>query len=80
MTSAVKSTELRKSYAAIAKRVRGGKNVTVITKRGRPDLALIDLDYLEDLLESQDKEFQASLRKALQEKTHSLDAIFSDLG
>ena len=59
--------------------MRGGKNVAVITKRGRPDLALVDLDYLEDLMESQDKKFQKSLRQAAQEKTYSLDEVFADL-
>ena len=57
MTTIVKATELRDSYATIAKKVRGGKTMAIITKRGRPDLALIDLDYLEDLLEAQDSEF-----------------------
>ncbi|MCR4277685.1 MAG: type II toxin-antitoxin system Phd/YefM family antitoxin [Candidatus Berkelbacteria bacterium] len=77
MTKVVKSTELRTSYAEIALAVRGGKNVAVITKRGRPDLALVDLDYLEDLIESHDKEFQKSLRQAAQEKTYSLEEVFA---
>ncbi|HCM51728.1 TPA: hypothetical protein DIS56_01160 [Candidatus Saccharibacteria bacterium] len=79
MTTVVKTKELRSSYADIAKKVRGGKNVAIITKRGRPDLALVDLDYLEDLLESQDKNFQKSLRLAAQEKAYSLDEVFADL-
>lgn len=77
MTRVVKATDLRTDYAAIANEIRGGKNVAVITKRGRPDLALVDLDYLEDLIESQDQEFQKSLRKAAQEKACSLDEVFS---
>ena len=79
MTTVVKTTELRDYYADIAKKVRGGKNVAVITKRGRPDLALVDLNYLEDLIESQDKRFQKSLKQAAQEKVYSLDEIFADL-
>ena len=78
MTAIVKTTEMRESYADVAKKVRGGKTVAIITKRGRPDLALVDIDYLEDLLEAHDKEFQASLRKAAQEKTYSLDEVFAD--
>ncbi|MCR4307295.1 MAG: type II toxin-antitoxin system Phd/YefM family antitoxin [Candidatus Berkelbacteria bacterium] len=77
MTKVVKATDLRIGYAAIANEIRGGKNVAVITKRGRPDLALVDLDYLEDLIESQDKEFQKSLRKAAEEKAYSLDEVFA---
>lgn len=77
MTTIVNATELRHSYADIAKRVRGGKHVAVITKRGKPDLALVDLDHLEDLLEAHDKGFQAELRKALRQKTYSLDEVFS---
>lgn len=77
MTKVIKATELRTSYAEIAKQIRGGKNVAVITKRGRPDLALVDLDYLEDLIESQDKEFQKTLRQAAQEKAYSLEEVFA---
>jgi hypothetical protein len=78
MTKVIKSTDLRTDYAAIAKEIRGGNNVAVITKRGRPDLALVDLDYLEDLLESQDKSFQQSLRQAATEKMYSLDEVFAN--
>lgn len=79
MTRVVKSTELRTNYAEIALTVRGGRNVAVITKRGRPDLALVDLDYLEDLIESHDKGFQKSLRQAAQEKIYSLEEVFAAL-
>ena len=79
MTTIVKATELRNSYAAIAKKVRGGKTMAIITKRGRPDLALIDLDYLEDLLESQDTEFLATLKVASKDKTYTLEEVFSNL-
>jgi hypothetical protein len=53
--------------------------MAIITKRGRPDLALIDLDYLEDLLEAQDSEFLATLKVAAKEKTYTLDEVFSNL-
>ena len=79
MTTIVKATELRESYAAIADKVRGGKTMAIITKRGRPDLALIDLDYLEDLLESQDTEFLATLKVAAKDKSYSLEEVFSNL-
>lgn len=79
MTTIIKTTELRDSFANVAKKVRGRKNIAIVTKRGRPDLALIDLDYLEDLLESQDKEFQKSLAAVAREKTLTLDDVFADL-
>ncbi|HUD10721.1 MAG TPA: type II toxin-antitoxin system Phd/YefM family antitoxin [Candidatus Saccharimonadales bacterium] len=79
MTTIVKATELRDSYATIAKKVRGGKTMAIITKRGRPDLALIDLDYLEDLLESQDTEFLKTLKVAASDKTYTLEEVFSNL-
>ncbi len=78
MTTIVNATQLRQTYASVAKKIRGGKDIAVITKRGRPDLALVDLDHLEDLLEADDKQFQASLRKALREKTYSLDEVFAE--
>ena len=78
MTTIIKTTELRDSFADVAKKVRGSKTVAIVTKRGRPDLALIDLDYLEDLLEAQDKDFQASLKKAAKEKQYTLDEVFAD--
>jgi len=76
MTKLIKATDLRTDYAAIADEIRGGKTVAVITKRGRPDLALVDLDYLEDLLESQDTGFQKTLRQAAEEKAYSLEEVF----
>ena len=79
MTTIINSTKLRETYAEVATKVRGGKTVAIITKRGRPDLALIDLDYLEDLLEAQDPHFQASLKQALREKTYTLDETFDNL-
>jgi len=63
----------------VSSQVRGGKSVVIITKRGRPDLGLVDIDYLEDLLEARDPEFQTSLRQAAQEKTYSLEEVFSHL-
>ena len=79
MTSVIKTTQLRDQYATIAKQVRGGKSIAIITKRGKPDLGLIDLDYLEDLIEAHDPDFQKSLRAAAKEKTYSLDEVFSNL-
>lgn len=75
----VKTTQLRDKYADIAKQVRGKSDIAIITKRGKPDLGLIDLDYLEDLLEAQDSKFQKELKKAAQEKTYTLDEVFANL-
>lgn len=79
MTTIINTTHLRDSFADVAKQVRGSKTVAIVTKRGRPDLALIDLDYLEDLLEAQDKDFQKSLREAAKEKVYTLDEVFTDI-
>lgn len=79
MNSIVKTTDLRKRYAYISKSVHGSRNITIITKRGKPDLGLVDLDYLEDLLEAQDSDFQATLKKAASEKTYTLDEVFDNL-
>lgn len=79
MTTIVKTTDLRDSLADVANKVRGRKDIAIITKRGRPDVALIDIDYLEDLLEAQDEEFQKSLVAAAKEKTLTLDDVFADL-
>lgn len=78
MTTIINTTGLRDSYAGVAKKVRGTKTVAIITKRGRPDLGLVDLDYLEDLLEAQDPEFQKSLQLAAKEKTYTLDDVFDN--
>jgi len=78
MTTIVNATELRDSFASIAKKVRGHRNIAIVTKRGRPDLALIDLNYLEDLLEAQDEDFQKTLEAAARQKTVTLDEVFAD--
>jgi len=75
----INTTNLRDQYADIAQQIRGGKEIAIITKRGKPDLGLIDLDYLEDLIESHDTEFQKELKKAMNEKTYSLDEVFDNL-
>lgn len=79
MASIVNSTSLRDHYADIAKKVRGGKDIAIITKRGKPDLGLIDLDYLEDLIEAHDPEFQKTLKRAAKEKTYTLEEAFANL-
>jgi PHD/YefM family antitoxin component YafN of YafNO toxin-antitoxin module len=79
MTTIVKTTQLREEYADIAKQIRGGKDVAIITKRGKPDLGLIDLDYLEDLIEAHDPEFQKNLKKSAKEKTYTLKEVFDNL-
>ncbi len=79
MTTIVNTTQLRNGYASVAKKVRGTKTVVIITKHGQPDLGLVDLDFLEDLLESQDAEFQESLKKAAKEKIYSLEDVFADI-
>lgn len=79
MTTIIKTSELRDSFANVAKKIRGHKTIAIVTKRGRPDLALIDLDYLEDLLEAQDETFQKSLVAAAREKVLTLDDVFADV-
>lgn len=79
MTAIVETTWLRNNYAGVAQKIRGSKRIAIITKRGKPDLGLIDLDYLEDLMEADDAEFQRSLQRALKEKTYTLDEVFDNL-
>ncbi len=79
MTTIVKTTELRDNYAEVSGQVRGGKDIAIITKRGKPDLGLIDLDYLEDLIEAHDPAFQKSLKAAAKEKVYTLDEVFDNL-
>ena len=43
------------------------------------ELPDFDLDHLEDLLESQDDDFLATLKAAAKDKTYTIEEVFSNL-
>ena len=56
-------------------------NITVIKQQaGKGDKAIIDIDYLEDLLSSQDEEYLSTIKKSRERnELHSMDEVFGSL-
>ncbi|MEI9914088.1 MAG: type II toxin-antitoxin system Phd/YefM family antitoxin [Candidatus Saccharibacteria bacterium] len=55
-------------------------NVLIVTRRGKKDRAIIDIDKLEDLLDENDTEYLESIRKARASKEYlTHDEVFGDL-
>ncbi len=63
MPKQIKSTTLRDNLSdTLDSMVK--ERLLIITKRNRPMSALVDLDFLEDLLASTNKNYLASIRQA----------------
>ena len=80
-TKILTATNLRKDFFDSIKQVEKG-NMIVITRDGKAKTALVDLDYLEDLLEANDPKLQAELklaqRQAKRGQVISADEVFAE--
>lgn len=78
-TKTISSTELRDNMAEALETVRG-KEILVVTRRGKAEKAIIDLDELEDLLATSNPEYLVSIKKARESRElFSHDDVFGDL-
>ncbi|MFZ3063335.1 MAG: type II toxin-antitoxin system Phd/YefM family antitoxin [Actinomycetota bacterium] len=64
MAQIVKATTLRDHLADVLKEVSKGKDYFIVTKKGRPVSALVNLDFFEDLLAATSPEYLKSIKEA----------------
>ncbi|MDP3012979.1 MAG: type II toxin-antitoxin system Phd/YefM family antitoxin [Candidatus Subteraquimicrobiales bacterium] len=83
MIKTVKATTLRDHLSDILKEVSTGKNYFIVTKKGRPVSALVNLDFFEDLLAATSPEYLESIKEARAdykaERTFDHEEIFGEL-
>lgn len=78
-TTSMSMSQLRDNLADALDQVMGG-NPVVVTRRGKADAALIDVDLLEDFLDTRDPELVKKIRKSRESnKLYTLEEAFEDL-
>jgi len=79
----VKATTLRDHLADVLKEISKGKDYFIVTKKGRPVSALVNLDFFEDLLAATNPEYLKSIKEARADykagRIFSHEEIFGEL-
>jgi prevent-host-death family protein len=68
-TKAISASDLRSNLSDSLDIVTKD-NVLIVTRRGKSEKAIIDLDKLEDLLAASDPEYLASIKRARESKEY----------
>ncbi len=83
MPKIVKATTLRDHLADVLKEISKGKDYFIVTKKGRPVSALVNLDFFEDLLAATNPEYLKSIKEARADykagRIFSHEEIFGEL-
>jgi len=75
----VSASDLRTNLADALDAVTN-EDILIVTRRGKKEKAIIDLDRLEDLLASADPDYLKTIRKARESKEYfSHEEVFGDL-
>lgn len=81
-TKTISTSDLRDNLAEALNAAKD-KNILVVTRRGKAEKAIVDLDELEDLLAASDPEYLASIKEARAEVKRgdlfTMDDVFGDL-
>jgi prevent-host-death family protein len=78
-TKTVSASDLRSNLADALESVNND-DVLIVTRRGKKERAIIDLDRLEDLLAASDPDYLAAIRDARNSKGFlSHDEVFGDI-
>lgn len=79
----ISTTVLRNNLADALSEVAKKKEYLLVAKKGKITSALVDIDFFEDLLDSTDKNFKASIKRARKEfeqgDTLTHKQVFGDL-
>jgi len=77
-TTTITSAKLRGNMAEALNDVSAG-NVLIVKRRGKPDIALVDTDLLEDYLTVQNSRFIKKIARARREtKFYTFEEVFGD--
>jgi prevent-host-death family protein len=78
-TKTISASDLRNGLADALDAVNNDE-ILIVTRRGKKESAIIDLDRLEDLLATSDPEYLAHIREARESKEYlSHDDVFGDV-
>lgn len=79
----ISSTKLRDHLSDVMKETERKKDFFIITKKGLPKSAIVDLDFFEDLLAATNKEYLKNIKEARDQykkgEISSFDEVFGDL-
>ena len=64
MPKSVRATVLRDHFSDVLKEMAAGEKYFIVTKKGRPVSALVNLDFFEDLLAAASPEYAQSIKEA----------------
>ncbi len=83
MIKTIQATALRNNFKDALDHVKSSKQPLIITERGVPTTALVDIDEFEDYLMSIDKEFMVGLRESVAQmkrgEVRSFEDVFADV-
>jgi len=83
MIKTIGTTSLRNNLKDATRYVRESKRPLVVTERGVPTSVLVDIDEFEDCLETKDKNFLSSIKKARKQResgsVFSMDDVFGSI-
>lgn len=78
-TKTVSASDLRINLADTLDAVNKD-NIVIVTRRGKKERAIIDIDRLEDLLAANDPSYLAAIKEARESKEYlSHDEVFGDI-
>jgi len=81
-TTTISASDLRNSLADALDSVNAD-DILIVTRRGKKERAIIDLDKLEDLLAASDPEYLKTIARARSEaasgEVFTMDQVFGDL-
>lgn len=78
----ISSTNLRDHLADVMSETKKN-NFFIVTKKGNPKSAIVDIDFFEDLLAASDKKYLKSIKEARDQykrgEVSSFEDVFGDL-
>ncbi|HEX4662274.1 MAG TPA: type II toxin-antitoxin system Phd/YefM family antitoxin [Candidatus Saccharimonadales bacterium] len=78
-TKTISASDLRSNLSDALEAV-GSDDVLIVTRRGKKERAIVDLDKLEDLLAATDPAYLRTIKEARQSKEYfSHDEVFGNL-
>jgi PHD/YefM family antitoxin component YafN of YafNO toxin-antitoxin module len=78
-TKTLTASELRTNLAEALEYV-GNNEILIVTRRGKKERAILDLDKLEDLLAANDPDYLKTIKEARESKEYfSHEEVFGDI-
>ena len=83
MKKVISSSNLRSNLFDVLETVEADQDYLLVTKKGKPVSAIVNLDYFEDLLALKSPEYLESVKEARENykkgEKYTLDEVFGEL-